>query len=89
LVPDTWRIGKVPSIDNHPQIKGVSAGTNGVSFQWTGAATNYFIVQWVARLGDVWQTIASFPSANGNANYAETNPARLNTGTGFYRVLFR
>ena len=26
VVPDTWRIGKVPSIDNYPQISGVSAG---------------------------------------------------------------
>ncbi len=89
VVPDTWRIGKVPAIDNHPKIKGASVGTNGVSFQWTGTATNNFIVQWVARLGAAWQTITTFPSANGGASYTDTNSTRLNTATGFYRVLFQ
>jgi fructan beta-fructosidase len=89
VVSDTSRIGKVPAIDNHPEIKGVSNGTNGVSFQWTGAAANAFLVQWVARLGDAWQTIATLPSANCNASYVETNAARLNSPAGFYRVLLQ
>jgi hypothetical protein len=89
VVPDTWRIGKVPAIDNHPQIKSVLAGTNGVSFQWTGAATNNFVVQWVARLGDVWQTIAMFTSAASAAGYTDTNATRLNSISGFYKVLLQ
>jgi fructan beta-fructosidase len=89
VVPDTGRIGKVPAMDNRPQIRSVSAGTNGLSFQWTGAATTNFLVQWAARLGAAWQTIATLPSANGNASYTDTNAARLNMTSGFYRVLFQ
>ena len=89
VVPDTWRIGKVPAIDNHPAIKGVSSGTNGVSFQWTGAATNNFLVQWVARLGDVWQTIATLPSTASAASFTDTNTTRFNGNSGFYRVLLQ
>ena len=89
VVPDTWRIGKVPAIDNHPAIKGVSSGTNGVSFQWTGAATTNFIVQWVARLGDAWQTIATLPSTGSTASFTDTNTARINGGSGFYRVFLQ
>jgi sucrose-6-phosphate hydrolase SacC (GH32 family) len=87
VVPDTWRIGKVPTIDNHPQISGVSAGTNGVSFQWTGAAVNDFLVQWVSQLGTVWQTIATIPSANVIPSFVDTNTARLVNTAGFYRIL--
>ncbi|MGA2248171.1 MAG: GH32 C-terminal domain-containing protein [Verrucomicrobiota bacterium] len=89
VAPDTWRIGKVPAIDNHPRISGVSAGPNGVSFQWTGAASNEFLVQWVAQLGAAWQTIAVLPSASGIASYLDDNNARLKVPAGFYRVLFQ
>jgi len=87
VTPDTWRIGKVPSADNHPRISGVSMGTNGLSFQWMGAASKNFIVQWVARLGDLWQNIATLPSANGPDNFFDTNLLRLTNSSGFYRVL--
>jgi sucrose-6-phosphate hydrolase SacC (GH32 family) len=87
VVPDTGRIGKVPAMDNRPQIRSVSAGTNGLSFQWTGAATTNFLVQWAARLGAAWQTIATLPSANGNASYTDTNISRLTGSAGFYRLL--
>lgn len=87
VTPDTWRIGKIPAIDNHPKINGASAGANGVSFQWTGAAATNFVVQWAARLGDVWQSIATFPSANSIGGYRDTNPSRLAGPAGFYRVL--
>jgi len=89
VVPDTRRIGKVPAIDNHPRIGGVSAGTNGVSFQWTGAAANNFLVQWMPNLGASWQTIATLPSADGIAFYLDTNNARLKAPVGFYQVLFQ
>jgi hypothetical protein len=87
VVPDTWRIGKIPSIDNYPQISSVSAGTNGVSFQWNGAAVNNFLVQWVSQLGMVWQTIATIPSANAITSFVDTNTARLVNSAGFYRIL--
>jgi sucrose-6-phosphate hydrolase SacC (GH32 family) len=87
VVPDTWRIGRVPSIDNYPQISSVSAGTNGVSFQWTGAAVNNFLVQWVAQLGNAWLTIATIPSVNAVASFVDTNASRVNGSAGFYRIL--
>ena len=87
VVPDTWRIGKVPVIDNHPQINGVSAGTNGVSFFWDGAAPNEFLVQWVPQLGNTWQTIATMPSANSMNNYVDTDVSRLAGSVGFYRII--
>ena len=87
VVPDTWRIGKLPTIDNHPQIQGVSVGTYGVGFQWTGAAANSFLVQWVAQLGAVWQTIATLPSANAVTSFVDTNVSRVDGSTGFYRIL--
>jgi hypothetical protein len=87
VVPDNARIGKIPSIDNHFQIKGVTAGTNGVSFQWNGAATNNFIVQWVSQLGNPWQNIATLTSSNGTDSFVDTNAIRLRDATGFYRIL--
>ncbi len=87
VVPDTWRIGRVPSIDNHPHIEGVSVGTNGVSFQWTGAAANNFSVQWVSQLGGVWQTIAILPSVNLSAFYRDTSASRLSSPAGYYRLV--
>jgi sucrose-6-phosphate hydrolase SacC (GH32 family) len=82
--PDGWRVGKIPTLDNHPQISGIAAGSNGVAFQWTGAAANYFTVQWVSQLGDPWQTIATLPSAN---SFIDTNPSHLANAAGFYRIL--
>jgi fructan beta-fructosidase len=87
VVPDTWRIGRVPAVDNHPQIQGISAGANGVGFEWDGAAANEFLVQWVPQLGEVWQTIATIPSANAVTSFVDTNAARLFYANGFYRVL--
>ncbi len=87
VVPDTSRIGRVPGIDNHLQIQGASVGTNGVSFRWTGAAANNFIVQWVARLGDVWQNIATLPSADSVTTFVDNKITRLTNADGFYRVL--
>jgi hypothetical protein len=85
LVADTWRIGRIPAIDNHPQFRGVSAETNGVSLLWTGAAAN-FLVQWVAQLGGAWQTVAVLSNANVIASYTETSSARLTKSAGFYRI---
>jgi hypothetical protein len=87
VVPDVWRIGKLPLMDNDPQIKSVTAGTNGVSLQWTGAAVNQFVVQWVSQLGNPWQTIGTLPSNSGISSFIDTNLARLGGSTGFYRVL--
>jgi hypothetical protein len=87
VVPDGWRVGRIPSIDNHPQINNVTASTNGVSFQWSGAAVNDFWVQWVPQLGNVWQTIATLPSGSNENSFVDTNPARFNGACGFYRVL--
>jgi fructan beta-fructosidase len=87
VVPDTWRIGKIPSIDNYPQISGVSAGTNGVSFQWNGAAANNFLVQWGAQLGSAWLTIATLTSADGMNSFVDTNANRLTGPASFYRIL--
>jgi fructan beta-fructosidase len=86
VVPDTGRIGRVPASDNHPRIAGVAAGTNGVSFQWTGAAANTVLVQWAPQLGGGWQTIATLPSTNGIASYTDANPGARNHTSGFYRV---
>jgi hypothetical protein len=85
VVPDTWRIGRMPAIDNHPKIQGVFMGTNGVIFGWSGAAANTFLVQWVSRLGTVWQTIATLPSST--SNYTDTSATRLTNQAGFYRVV--
>jgi fructan beta-fructosidase len=84
VVPDVWRIGKLPAIDNHPQINSVSSGTNGVSFQWSGAAPNYFAVQWAPQLGDTWQTIATLTSAN---SFIDSNSSHLINPAGFYRIV--
>jgi fructan beta-fructosidase len=85
--PDVWRVGKIPTIDNHPQINTVLAGTNGVALQWTGAAVNQFVVQWVSQLGNTWQTIATIPSTSALSSFLDTNASRINEPTGFYRVL--
>jgi len=87
IVPDNWRIGRIPSIDNFPLISSILVGANGVSFQWTGAAANNFLVQWVPQLGVVWQTISTMPSINGMNSFVETNASRLTNITGFYRIL--
>ena len=58
-----------------------------MSFRWTGAAANNFIVQWVARLGDVWQNIATLPSADSVTTFVDNKITRLTNADGFYRVL--
>jgi hypothetical protein len=82
--PDAWRVGRIPTIDNHPQIKNVKTGPSGVSLQWTGAAANYFAVQWVPQLGSTWQTIAILPWAN---SFIDTNTSHLANAAAFYRIL--
>jgi fructan beta-fructosidase len=87
VILDSARIGKIPATDIHPMIKGVSRGTNNVSFQWTGAAATNFVVQWVSQLGNAWQSIAILPSANSLGTFVDTNSNRLNGAAGFYRIL--
>jgi fructan beta-fructosidase len=87
VVPDWWRLGKISSVDSHLRINGVLLGTNGVSFQWTGAASNNFVIQRVAQLGDVWQAVATLPSADGVSGYVDTNASRLSRPASFYRIL--
>ena len=87
VVPDNTRIGRFASIDNHFLIKGVSVEPDGVSFHWAGAAATNFLVQWVPRLGDVWQTIATLPSAGGSNQFIDTDANRLTNVAGFYRIL--
>lgn len=87
VVLDNWRIGKVPSIDERPQIYGITQGTNGVGFEWTGAAASNFLVQWVPQQGQIWQTIATMPSADGGDSFVDTNVSRLTNPIGFYRIL--
>jgi len=87
VVSDSGRLGKVPSIDNHPRISGILLDTNGVRLQWNGAASNNFIVQWVARLGEAWQNIAAFSSASSLRTFTDTNSIRLAGAAGFYRIL--
>jgi len=91
LVPDTARVGKIPSIDNHPRINGISPGTGansaGLGLHWTGAVMNDFLVQWVPQLGDAWQTIATLPRASPSGSFNDTNLVRLTNAAGFYRIL--
>jgi len=87
VVSDTWRIGRIPAIDDHPQINSVTAGTNGVSFQWNGVAAINFLVQWVPQLGNTWQTIATLPSANGMNIYVGRNVSLVAGSEGFYRII--
>jgi fructan beta-fructosidase len=87
VVPDNARIGKVPSLDNHPFIRSPVKTTNSLNLQWSGAAATNFIVQWVSQLGDVWQSIGTLPSAGSPGGFADTNASRLAVPAGFYRVL--
>jgi fructan beta-fructosidase len=84
---DTWRVGKIPSVDDYFKIKYFSPEINGCSLQWSGAAATNFIVQWVPELGDAWQSIAMLPSGSSAGRFLETNLARLATPAGFYRIL--
>ena len=87
LVSDTERIGKLPAVDNHPQINRIVMGVNGVSFQWTGAAVNEFLVQWTTNLAANWQTIAAMSSAGCSASFTDTNSGHRFGLVGFYRVV--
>jgi len=87
--PDVWRLGRVPAIDNHPLLTGLAAGTNGFSFQWTGAAANDVEVEWAARLGDAWQIIATLPATNGVSSFFDTNANRSNGAAGYYRIVLQ
>ncbi|HWD18562.1 MAG TPA: GH32 C-terminal domain-containing protein [Verrucomicrobiae bacterium] len=83
LAADAWRLGRIPSLDNHPRISAAAVSPAGVSLQWTGAAATNFLVQFVPALGGVWQTIATLT----NANFIDTNISRLAGAEGYYRVL--
>lgn len=72
--------------NNRPLIYGVEQRTNGFVFQWTDATSTSFLVQWVARLGDPWQNIATLPNVDGSYIFIDTNSMRLNGHGGFYRV---
>ena len=87
--PDVWRLGRVPAIDNHPLLTGLAAGTNGFSFQWTGAAANDVEVEWAARLGDAWQIIATLPATNGVSSFFDSNANRSNGAAGYYRIVLQ
>jgi fructan beta-fructosidase len=87
VVPDNTRIGRVASIDDHFLFRDVLAGADGISFEWTGAASKNFLVQWVPRLGNVWLTIATLPSAGGSNMFTGTDANRLTNMAGFYRIL--
>ena len=87
VVPSTWRIGRLPALDDHPRINAVSFGGNSVSFGWTGAAQTNFLVQWVSRLGDMWQTIATLPSADGSNSFIDWDSNHLTNTSGFYRIV--
>ncbi|MGA2248631.1 MAG: hypothetical protein ABSH48_27055 [Verrucomicrobiota bacterium] len=87
VVPDTWRIGCVPAIDNHPLISRVSFGTNGFSFRWNGAAMNNFLVQWTPELGMAWQTIAILPSAASQGFYTDSDFSGTAARSRFYRIV--
>ena len=84
VVSDGGRIGKIPGIDNHIQIKALLEGTTGRLIEWTGAAPTDFIVQWSARLGNPWLNIATLPDTN---SFLDTNSSRLASPTGYYRIV--
>ncbi len=89
VVPDTWRIGRIPSIDYHPQIKNMSVGPKGFSFQWNGAAENNLLVQWEPSLDDIWQTVAALPGSNETDGFLDSNISHLTNASGFYRIIFQ
>jgi fructan beta-fructosidase len=84
---DTWRVGKIPSRDNYFKLNSVSVQTKGLSLQWSGAAATNFIVQWVPKLGDAWQSLATLASVNSDDTFLDTNLARFTGSAGFYRIL--
>jgi fructan beta-fructosidase len=86
VVSNSWRLGKVPSIDNPVRITSVTNSGSSFAFQWTSAFGQTYAVQWVGELGNPWQTIATVPSAGATTGHTDTDPARVGQVAGFYRV---
>ena len=86
VVSNSWRLGTIPSADNPIQLTGIAyTGTN-VAVTWTSGAAQNYSVQYVVRLGDVWQTIASVTGTGALTSFTETNVSRLSQPVGFYRI---
>jgi hypothetical protein len=87
VVSNSWRLGKIPSVDNAVQFTTVTNTNGNISLNWTSGIAQSYEVQWAARLGDAWQTIATVPSAGLATSFADTNVTRLGQSSGFYRIL--
>jgi len=85
-----FRLGSAwgfPIVAPQPLINQVTFGSNGFGLQWLSAVPTNLVVQWVAGLGDGWQTIATLATANGGVGFVDTNALRLSMSSGFYRIL--
>jgi hypothetical protein len=85
-----FRLGSAwnsPMIAPQPLINHATFESKGFGLQWLSAVSTNLAIQWVAGLGDVWQTIATLPTANGAVGFVDTNAIRLNQASGFYRIL--
>ena len=87
VVSNSWRLGKIPSVDNAVQFTTVTNTNGSISLHWTSGFAQSYEVQWVAQLGSVWQTIATVASAGLATSFTDTNVARLAQPAGFYRIL--
>lgn len=87
VVSNSWRLGKIPAADNAVQFTTVTNTNGSVSMHWTSGFAQSYEVQWVAQLGNVWQTIATVPSAGLATSFKDTNLVRLAQPSGFYRIL--
>ncbi len=87
VVSNSWRLGNIPSVDNAVQFTTLSNTSGSLSMQWTSGFAQNYEVQWIARLGDVWETIAIVPSAGLETSFTDTKLARLTQPSGFYRIL--
>jgi fructan beta-fructosidase len=86
VVPNSWRLGNVPSINNPVQITAVMNTGTGVGMCWTSGIAQTYDVQWVNQLGSIWQTIATVSSAGLLSGFTDTNTSRLGQSEGFYRI---
>ena len=86
VVSNSWRLGKVPSIDNPVQITEVTNTGTGAGMCWTSGLAQTYDVQWVSQLGNIWQTIATVSSAGLLTGFTDTNASRLIQSAGFYRI---
>jgi hypothetical protein len=88
VVSNSWRLGKIASIDTPApiQITGVTNTGTSIWLQWASIAGQSYEVQWVSQLGNVWQTIATVLAAGGSNSFTDTNLTRLTQPAGFYRI---